>query len=466
MPSSLSIPLPGLENEPEVILGSDAGKKQEFRTDQTAELASILAGGPIEILETEAGPVLVNTETGETLEDRAAAFGVLLHLASAENNQAAGYFEAPGGRNWYGAAALWKSSLRVDPNWMETMRRRSRNNARLALRRMFDTLPQREKLARHFGWKQRLSLKLVTLTMPHIKGASSVAEVRRINRAFALLTKREFWKRMAWGGVKGIEDALDADGPHVHIHALLLARWVDREALRAEWGACVTLATEEATGEPLEAPLQAFIDVRQVTRKGKATGDAVDVEDAVNEVTKYVTKPSTFLEADKAGRMIPREVLVDLCEVERWPRMFELLGRARELVKRRKSTHADKLETAAAASAALDSIHRAYLTGEPFKLGPDLSQVVADAGAFDTEDDAECTRRMIEALRNLQKVPPKKTRPPSWRVLLDSMPFDLWLQTMIERAKRGRKFRLRQLIERFPGARIVLFDGEVIDCPA
>ena len=464
-----STPLPGLEKEPEVIQGSEASRKQSYRSGQTSDLADLLAGSPFEVGTSETGPFIVDLESGEMMDgprDRGAAFGLLLKLASEKENQASGCFEAPGGRNWFGAAALWKSSLRIDPNWLETMRRRSRATTREALRRMMDNLPEREKLARRYGWKQRQTLKLLTLTMPHLPGRGSVEEIRRINRAFSLLAKRSLWRRLVWGGVKGIEDALDADGPHVHIHALVLSRYVDRETFRADWGACLTEATREALEEDVE-PITGFIDVRRVKRKGaKETSDECGIETALNEVTKYVTKPADFLEPDKDGRRIPRNVLLELCEVERWPRMFELMGWAREQVRRHSRTREKRLELAAAAKAALDSIHRAYLTGEPAEVPHHLRLELANLGAYDVEDDAEHHRRVVEGLLMLQKVPPKKVRPPSWRELLETMPPSMWLQTMWDRWKRGRKFRLRQLMERFPGARLVLGDGSVIDCPA
>lgn len=451
-------PLPGMELTPDVMLSTEAARIQAARRRAGDELAQYLMDGTADLVEVDGQLVLMDTATGELFEDRAAAFGALLSWASEDSNHAAGILEGCEGQPYYGSLSLWKSSLRLDPNWMEAMRRRSRATARQAVRRMMDGLTDRERLARRYGWHQRLTLKLLTLTMPHHAGTTSVQEVRRLNRAMELLKKRRYWKRNVAGGVKGVEDALDADGPHVHAHLMILAHHLNREALREEWRECLDQATREAYGFGLAEDCSPFLDVRAVRRKGRASSDTVSMDEALEEVTKYVTKPASYLQPDEHGRRIPREVLLEICEVRLWPRMFELLGRARKRTKARK-VRLDPKDITAAAAAALDSIRRAYSTRTLPKLPPEVGWELVEAWDPETDGPEEKRKLVIAALKARERDGPKRPRPPSWRELLDVLPLSEWLRMMRGRVARGRRFRLRQILDANPSAYLVTFDG-------
>lgn len=455
--------LPGLDRNPDILRGTKAAQVQESRQAIGRQLAEALAGGPVEILVGDDGPVMVDTGTGELLEGEAAAFAALLQLAAEDGNHAAGLLEQDGGGNYFGGMALWKSSLRLDPNWMETFRRRSRTRARGALRAMMEALPEQEKLARRYGWKHRMTLKLLTLTMPRIHGKSQLEEVKRLQAAWALFRKRDYWKALAHGGMKGVEDAIDADGSHVHAHVLILSRFFQRDELREEWRECVDAATRQVYGFGLSEDAVAVVDIRTVTRRaGTGRPDRCSLDEALDETTKYVTKPSDFLNPDENGRTVPRETLLEICRVPRWPRMFELLGKARLRLKKGRSSGS---KLAQAALAALVSIHRAYLTAGPSCLPPDLREVMADRGVFDTDDDAESLRRLVSSLIEVSKSGRPRGKPPSWRELMGVIPFGDWLQTIVTRAKRGRDFRIKWLLEHHPRGIFAVFDGSVLMNP-
>lgn len=450
-------PLPGLEPTPDVIWSTDAGEKQAARRSAGLELASILADGPVSFVNTEDGPGIVNEETGELLEDRAAAFAALIAFGADPSNHVAGILDGRDGATFYGGSALWKPSLRLDPNWMETMRRRSRNRAHAALGKMLKGLSRDEKLARKYGWRQRLTLKLITLTMPHHAGTFSLDETRRLNRALELLKKRQLWRETMAGGVKGVEDALTADGPHVHAHLLMLSRYFQKADLAEAWRECLSQATMEAYGFGLAEDCLPFIDVRQVrTRKVKKPGEEITWEDALSEVTKYVTKPSDFIQPDASGRKIPREVLIELCEVRRWPRMFELLGRCRN----------EKVEHGQAASAALDSIRRAYSTGTLPTIPKSVGWELVEGWDLEADGPAEMLQLATAALRMREKKPPRIIRPPSWRDLLDQISLSEWLGVMAERFRRGKAYRMRQILGMNPSAHLVSMNGHTFACSA
>ncbi len=447
--------LPGLEEHVEATLSTPQAGKQAGRQEMARKLAEAIAEGPVELVTGGDSIALVNTETGELQEDRAAAFAALLMLAAEDQNHAAGTLAGEGLEPFMAGLSLWKPSLRLDPNWMETMRRRSRRNAQSALRDMLNALPSTEKAARRYGYRQRLTLKLLTLTMPHLKGRSTLEEVNRINAALELLRKRALWRELVWGGVKGVEDKLDADGPHVHIHALLLTRYISRDALSEDWRECVEVATRKLYDHGLSEDCpNPFIDIRQVRRRlrenQKGRPELVEMEEALQEVSKYITKTSDLIKPGEDGRRIPREWLLELCEVRRWPRMFELLGKAR------------KAGTKPAAPAALDSIHRAYSTGEVFKKTHGLTWEMVEAWDIELDGPDELRLMLVEALKKGESPPPKKPRPPSWRDLLDRLPFGDWLAHVAGMAERGRRFRINWLLEHNPGAMLWDLSGQML----
>lgn len=459
MSNGKKAPLAGLEPTAEVLFSTDAGERQASRRESGEDLAAALLDGRLAWASTDEGPAVVNVDTGEIVEDRSAAFAALLAFAADESNHVTGALEDDHGGTYPAGAALWKSSLRLDPNWMETMRRRSRNRAHAAVKRMMEGLSQQERLARKYGWAQRLTMKLITLTMPHHAGTSSFQETQRLNRALTLLKKRQWWRRTMAGGIKGVEDALDFDGPHVHAHMLMLSTFIDRKTLASEWRECLEDATRWAYGFGLSEDFSPVLDVRQVKRKPGGRQDAVSWEDALSEVTKYVTKPADFLKRDAQGRRVPREVLIDICEVRRWPRMFELLGRCREAMAR--VTSKDK---ALAAAAALDSIHRAYLTGQTIKVPDCLGWEVVEAWDHETDGPEEKRKMIVMALLARERAGPKVIRPPSWRDLLDQISLPEWLGIMADRFRRGKAFRIRQILDANPTGYLVTMSGQAFGC--
>lgn len=451
-------PMDGLELTPEVIHSTTAAIRQCSRREIGLKLADHLLGGELQFVDLEDGPAVVNCETGELVEGREAAFAALLAFAGDPSNHAAGIFDDGAGGTYHGGTSFWRSSLRLDPNWIEAMRRRSREKARTAMRKMMDGLSTAERCARRYGWRQKLTLKLLTLTMPHHAGTDTIGELKRLNHALTLLKKRAFWCTAVVGGIKGVEDALTAKGPHVHAHMLILSRYLDRARLVEEWRECLDAATWEAYGHGLSEDCPVIVDIRAVRKKGGKGDDSISWEDALNETTKYMTKPSNFLQGED-GEKIPREALLALCEVKRWPRMFELLGRCREAYKQ-----ATPQEMATAATAALDSIRRAYLTGEPSEVPRSVTWEWVEGWDHETDGSEEMRIFVVNSLKLRESGALSRGRPPSWRDLLDTLSLSEWLAMMAGRFRRGRMFRLNQILRNNPSAYLVTFNGLEFGC--
>jgi len=93
--------------------------------------------------------------------------------------------------------------------------------------------------------------------------------ITRLYKAFARLRQRKFWKQKAKGGVAFLEvkRSKDRNHWHVHLHALVQGRYMDKRVLSRTWHAI--------TGDSY------VIDIRQVKNPDEAT----------HYVAKYASKP-------------------------------------------------------------------------------------------------------------------------------------------------------------------------------
>jgi hypothetical protein len=170
----------------------------------------------------------------------------------------------------------------------------------------------------------------------------SLLRVREVfNRAWALFRKREWWKQTAGvrAGVKGEEFTLgddkrleregrewsaDRDGYHFHIHVMVCSKWVEWQRLGEEWTACIKRAAREQ-GVELSfntAHGRAVVDVRLVLNKKTNARGTISTDNAIEEVSKYITKSDSWLKVSDAQ-------LVEVASLPRW-RAVELLGDCRE----------------------------------------------------------------------------------------------------------------------------------------
>jgi hypothetical protein len=223
----------------------------------------------------------------------------------------------PDGELYEGSGVGWACNERLCPNCQVTRSCRARKNAREAIAR-----PTPLKGERYW---------FLTLTAPTLSAdqVSLSQTIEVIARAWRLFRQRSWWRQSIRAGVKGTEFTLGEkyksegrewnptiDGFHVHLHLLLLSRWLDRQTLREEWTTALLTAWSEAgiqQGVNTKDGL-AVCHLQPVTQANS--------ESAIKEVAKYITKGNSWLS-------IPDRQLVEVASVERWPRMFELLGECR-----------------------------------------------------------------------------------------------------------------------------------------
>lgn len=251
-----------------------------------------------------------------------------------------------------GTGALWSCNERLCPSCLASRSRKSRARARAAI--------LRPAMRDDYLWR------FVTLTMPTLPGIPVLVALDVAASAWRLFSGKrenqggayEWWSDRVCAGVKGIEFTLgdercaqhkrlkkskksleckecveckgfkwlpDVNGYHVHIHLLVLSQWIEWWSLRKKWTACLKVSLAE---HGIEQGINtrdglAVCDVRLVVNKEGGAKSTITGEGAINEVAKYVTKSESWLS-------VPDAQLVEIASIERWPRMFELLGECRE----------------------------------------------------------------------------------------------------------------------------------------
>ncbi len=235
------------------------------------------------------------------------------------------------GEAYEGVGSLWSCNERLCPSCLASRSRKSRARARAAVSR---AVPSGGYL-----WR------FITLTMPTLPGVSLPVAMSVIARSWRLFNGKrgasyKWWSENVRAGIKGVEFTLgdakrlqregrewtpELDGYHVHVHLLVLSKWIEWRRLREEWTACLKLSLREhgiAQGIGTKDGL-AVCDVRLVVNKKQGSKRGIITgEGAINEVAKYVTKSESWLK-------VPDAQLVEIASIERWPRMFELLGECR-----------------------------------------------------------------------------------------------------------------------------------------
>lgn len=270
----------------------------------------------------------------------------------------------------------------------------------------------------------------IVLTMPLQRGASVLAAIEKINKAFELLRKRMFWKSRVKGGIKSVEFTVRPEGYHVHIHLLILSEHLpvnaENERRFSRFAARRRLFTGNLTDEMAYAlkaagvalngsPIVAVYDVRN--RNIKARGNReISLEKALLETAKYLTKSESW---DK----IPDSSLVEIAEISRWKRMFEVLGKSRgaKSESSRENPYVSQLT---------------YTNQQAYVSHPTQESLVHTKTLFDGE------------------------RSKSWRELLKLYDFEIWKRHIQARIRHIQAYRKMNLASNFGFAEFRLMNGE------
>jgi hypothetical protein len=327
------------------------------------------------------------------------------------------------GEFFNGVGALTACGSRLCANCVAALSARSRRRARSGLARVGAARP---------GERERF----ITLTAPTLPASQVklVDTIKILQRAWRLFSKRD-WGVKIRAGIKAFEFTMgderklelegrkwDAaiDGYHTHLHLLVISKFINIQLLRETWTDCIKKAWSEIG---IEKGINTkdglcIVNVKNITSR----------EEAINEVCKYVTKNSSW-------DNVPASQLVQVAQVTRWSRMFELLGECREN---------DTLSPSRLGSDdSIDSISKESLTDEtkPILDTPDLS-------AAEDSEEKEPKQKRIKIQRSI-----------SLRKLAKVMSFEQWCLEVTIRRWKQRKFRRRQLSLLHRGAIFELLNG-------
>ena len=232
--------------------------------------------------------------------------------------------------------------------------------------------------------------------------------------------------------------------------------------------------------QPTRAP-RAGVDVRAARDKGAVSESEISLHDALKELTKYITKASSWSD-------VTDEQLLRIAEVKRWPRRFELLGGWRRVPTLEEFCAAVLVKT----FAPLISFYGLPLPGavvrikwgETWTAFVDRAELVkankrSYAQAWEQLQSAAPARRGDTALVHTEFLsrqdgghsPPDegggaelvKPRAPSLMTLGETMEFKSWLALVRLRVQAAQRARERQLARKYPLAQFRCLDGSTFD---
>jgi hypothetical protein len=187
--------------------------------------------------------------------------------------------------------------------------------ARLHRRKVRDTLKRLKPLV-GTNWN------FVTLTAPSVP-VPLLESIEVYLRAWNLFRQRKWFIESVRAGWKAIEFTVSKSTGlvHVHIHALMLSKFLRPSDVRAQWQDCITKAWRDdwkgrrARRVNLVFPASgAVIDVRPITARNHNA-----IETAILEVCKYAGKGSAWLALSDSD-------LLAVSELKRFNRLFESFG--------------------------------------------------------------------------------------------------------------------------------------------
>jgi hypothetical protein len=384
------------------------------------------------------------------------------------------------GELFTGNGNLTQCKCRLCPPCQAEFARATRKTARAAVNQLDSIFDNYTKAK--LGLRQRG----VLLTMPLMKKANVDTAMKRIQKAFGLLIEREFWKSRVYGGIKGIEFTVrvtgdETNGYHIHIHLLLLSRFIPVDAdteekferlrqmdnlthgnLHDTWKECLiaagaTVDTKRLVVEVCDAVNRAERRAAEKTGR-KLKRNSVSIEKAILETAKYLTKYESWKDVQDSD-------LVEMAEIERWGRMFEVLGfgragRHEKLFLALIFYHAPQMLTSVLFE---DFVYTNFV--QMIAKSDSLPEFIDNLREINDTANAIASSFNTPTLKSGESTQPEQIstleRAETWREKFKRMSWDSWKQWQEDNFKRIRRFRRRQLAFKFPQAIFVTLAEEV-----
>ncbi len=271
--------------------------------------------------------------------------------------------------------------------------------------------------------------RFATLTMPEIFASFKVT-LKIQKRAWDLFRKLEIVKNYFPAIIKSVEFTVRENKTyHDHIHLLVIGFYIPEALMKQAWTNCVRTAFKE-------------FGVPGIVKQAHANFELVrDVNHSLKEVCKYLTKTTTWEE-------IPAEQLIEIAEIERWDRLFEVSGRFRQTLARLK---ADDAVAADALSSFLKE--KSTLTdGVAHELNYLDTDVITDGDTLETSESSENSEEIS-----------KKPRRENWRDVIRRDGLEKYREKFYRQVEFAQKIRKLRLILKYPDAKFTDLDGRPWD---
>jgi hypothetical protein len=334
------------------------------------------------------------------------------------------------GETFFGFGNLLGCGLKLCPNC--TARAAARNR-KISLRVLDNTeLQNREHFCFITGGYivEQEQHRFITLTMPKIfKSLKVTSKIKK--RAWDLFRKLKFTKTYFPGIIKTAEFTVRADRTyHYHLHLLAISYFVPEALIKEAWTSCVRTAFDEF-GIEFEAT-QANVNLKLI----------YDLHGAVKEVCKYITKSDSW-------EKIPAEHLLEITEIRRWDRMFEISGRFRQTLAKL------KIEDAAAADALSSFLDNKSIVAEG---------VARELDYFNTDGitDGEPSKA-FEIAEDSAETSSEKQKRKSWRDLIEEVGLEGYREIFYRQVEYTRNMRKLRLIIKYPDANFTDLNGRAWD---
>ncbi len=260
--------------------------------------------------------------------------------------------------------------------------------------------------------------RFVTLTMPKVS-LSCTETIKLLAHAWDLFRKLEFTKNYFAGYIKSIEFTVRSDETyHAHIHLLAISFFLPEKVIKRLWRRCLQSAFA-ASGLDWKCETKGnspVVNIKLVR----------SVENALNEVCKYVTKSESW-------EKIPAAHLLEVANVKRWGRMFELAGRLKDsakLINAKKEAVKQIQAESEAAQHNKDYVHTKYLTD-----GENSAEISESSGVFG---------------QNVELPTPIKIKRENWRDIIREKGLEVYRKILKRQVEAMQRVRQMQLIEKFP----------------
>lgn len=160
--------------------------------------------------------------------------------------------------------------------------------------------------------RQQVGYDYRFITFTVVNHGLSLQENRHvIERTWQLFRKRKYFIKNFRAGVKCEEFTFTTNGFHYHIHMIADTRYLMFAKLRAEWTDCYIKVANQLGLDCSIANADGLLSVN--------VKKIYDLKSSLHEVTKYITKASTWERVDIGD-------LVEYATLARHPRMIEFFG--------------------------------------------------------------------------------------------------------------------------------------------